>query len=422
MDFVSNREEQIKEMLTFLGIDSIDTLFNAIPELIRHPRPLLDDGLSEYEGLKLLESLSHKNRFAENYLGGGAYEHHIPALVSAITSKSGFLTSYTPYQAEAAQGTLQATFEFQSAIASLTGMDVANASVWDGATAAAEAVLMALRINPGKKKLMIFETVNPHYEAVVLQYLAAHPLEIIKVPFFQAQEGVAAVLVQSPNLFGVVEEMKLLCEQAHEKGALVIQIGNPLAYGIYAPPGETGVDIAVGDTQPFGLPLNFGGPYAGYMATKTDYLRQLPGRLVGQAKDGKGRLGYTLTLQAREQHIRREKALSNICTNQALNALASLVALLWYGKEGIMKLALTNFQRASYLKSLLPNTLPGPIFNEFTVGFKKPIQEVLTHFRKAGIEPGWVAPYLKDHLIVAVTETKSKEALDRWARVAHECL
>lgn len=411
MDFISNSQPQIDEMLRDLGISSVDELFSAIPEAIRLPRPVCDDGMSELEGLRHMEALAKKNTYTsfESYLGGGAYEHYIPAIVPSITSMGAFLTSYTPYQAEASQGTLQATFEYQSAICALTGMEVANASMWDGATAAAEAVLMALRLHPDKKKVQIYETVHPHYQAVVRQYLEPHGIEIVR----SAQEGLAAVLVQSPNVYGIIEEV------ASIKG-FVIQIGNPLSYGLYAPPGEMGVAIAVGDTQPFGIPLNFGGPYAGYMATRAEYLRQLPGRLVGETHDTEGRVGYTLVLQAREQHIRREKALSNICTSQALMALSSLIAILWYGKEGIPKLALTNFQRASYLRSLLPNTLPGPIFNEFTVGFKKPLEEVLRGFRKAGIEPGW--PTLPNHLTVAVTETKTKEGLDKWAEVAHDYL
>jgi glycine dehydrogenase subunit 1 len=431
MDFISNQESQIEAMLAAIGIGSIEELFSAIPKSLRQPRPERDDGLSEFEGLKLMEALAQKNTFShfESYLGAGAYEHHIPALVGAICSKSEFLTSYTPYQAEASQGTLQTIFEYQSAISALTGMDVANASVWDGASSAAEAVLMALRIHPEKNRIAIFETVHPNYLKVVEQYLHGHPIVIDKIPFlpsgqgdFHISEGTAAILVQSPNVLGVVEEMKDICQQAHAKGALVIQIGNPLAYGIYASPGETGVDIAVGDTQPFGLPLNFGGPYAGYMATREAYLRQLPGRIVGRAKDAQNRVGYTLVLQAREQHIRREKALSNICTNQALAALASLIALLWYGKEGVKQLALTNFQRANYLKNLLPSTLPGPIFNEFTIAFKKPLEQVMAGFYRSGILPGWPCPLLKNHLVVAVTEIKTKEALDRWARVAHEYL
>lgn len=436
MDFVSNREVQIKEMLGSIGINDIGDLFSAIPKEILLTAPTLDDGLSEFEGIREMEALASKNTFPsfKNYLGAGAYEHYIPALVSAVISKSEFLTSYTPYQAEVSQGMLQAIFEYQSAICSLTGLDVANASVWDGASATAEGVLMALRINPSRSKLIVFETLNPRYEEVVKQYLTSHKLEIIKIRRLESgqadlealekalNEDVVGVLVQSPNSLGVIESMSKIAELAHAKGALVIQNANPLSMGLYACPGETGVDIAVGDTQPFGLPLNFGGPYAGYMATKEAYTRQIPGRLIGEAKDKEGRIGYTLVLQAREQHIRREKALSNICTNQALAALASLVTILWYGKEGIKKLARTNYQRAAYLKNLLPKTLSGPHFNEIAVEFTKPLEDVKKYFRSKGIEPGWESPLLKNHLIVAVTEVKSKADLDRYAEVYHEYL
>ena len=436
MDFVSNRDPQIEAMLASIGVDKVLDLFSSIPPSLLLPQPTFDDGLSECEGLEMMERLASQNSFPryKNYLGAGAYEHYIPALVAAITSKSEFLTSYTPYQAEVSQGMLQAIFEYQTAVCALTGLDVANASVWDGASAAAEGVLMALRHHKERGKLLLGETLYPRYEGVVRQYLASHNMEVVKIrslPTGQVDledlernmsEEVAAVLVQSPNSLGVIEPMEVIGRLAHEKGALVIQSANPLSFGLYQPPGETGVDIAVGDTQPFGLPLNFGGPYAGYMAAKEFLTRQLPGRLVGEARDKEGRVGYTLVLQAREQHIRREKALSNICTNQALAALASLIAILWYGKEGVKQLALTNFQRASYLKSLLPRTLEGPIFNEFAVGFTKPLKEVKRHFRARGIEPGWETPLLKNHLVVAVTEVKSKADLDRYAEAYHDCL
>lgn len=436
MDFVSNKETQIQEMLQSIGREKILDLFSAIPPSILLPAPLEDDGLSELEGMRLMESLAAKNSFLHltSYLGAGSYQHYIPAIVPSIISKSEFLTSYTPYQAEASQGTLETIFEFQSAIASLTGLDVANASVWDAAAANAEAVLMAMRIKKGSKRLLIAETLNPHYEKVIEQYLSHSAMEVIKIGFLPSGElnldelekhltdDTAAFILQSPNVLGVVENSSLISEKVKSKGALVIQSGNPLAYGIYAPPGETGVDIAVGDMQPFGIPLNFGGPYAGYMVTKDEYVRQLPGRIVGEATDSAGKKGYVLALQAREQHIRREKALSNICTNQALMALSSLVSMLYYGKEGVKALALTNFQRASYLKSLLPNTLEGPIFNEFTVRLTRPIEIVRKAFLEKGIDPGWEPLFLKNHLVIAVTELKTKEDLDRFAEVFHDTL
>jgi glycine dehydrogenase subunit 1 len=446
MDFISNQEPQIQEMLKVLGISDIDALFADIPAQIKLSRPMVDDGLSEYEGSRLMESLAAKNTFPsfENYLGGGAYEHYIPALTAAICSKSEFLTSYTPYQPEASQGMLQIIFEFQSAICALTGMDVANASVYDGASACAEAVLIALRSHPERKKILIAASVHPNYQAVVEQYLAGHGIEVVKVPFQESGEldtavlksqlnaETAAVLIQSPNFLGNIENMKEVVALAKPFGTLVIHCANPLAYGVFASAGELGVDIAVGDCQPFGLALNYGGPYAGYIACKQALLRQLPGRIVGETVDTQGRRGFVLTLQAREQHIRREKATSNICTNQALAALSSLIVILWYGKEGVPKLALTNFQRAAYLKQQLEalpgvKTTSGPIFNEFLVKFPYPAAQVQHHFRAHQIELGFAVeafyPSLSDWILVAVTETKSKMQLDRYISIAKElCL
>ena len=442
MDFISNQNPQIEEMLAAIGIQGIEELFESVPEALKVKPPIQDDGISEYEGLRLMEGLASKNTFSsyENYLGAGAYEHHVPALVGAVCSKSEFLTSYTPYQAEASQGMLQIIFEFQSAICALTGMDAANASVYDGASACAEAILMALRQNKPRQKLLIAESVHPHYRGVIDQYLRSHNSPIEWIPFEQNQQAslekikqqlddqTAAILVQSPNFFGVLEPVKELSILAKQVGALIILCANPLAYGLYACAAELGVDIAVGDCQPFGIPLQFGGPYVGYMSCRQELIRQLPGRLVGETVDTQGRRGFVLTLQAREQHIRREKATSNICTNQALAALASLIAILWHGKEGVPALALTNYQRAAYLRQQLAN-LPSltvdcriPIFNEFVVRFDRPVAEVQAHFRSHGIEPGIdlgrYFPSLASCLLVAVTETKSQAQLDRYVRVA----
>lgn len=444
MDFVSNQQPQIDEMLKTIGIRNIDELFESIPRKLKLNPPVFDDGLSEYEGLRLMENLAAKNSFPafENYLGAGAYEHHVPAIVGAICSKSEFLTSYTPYQAEASQGMLQIIFEFQSAICALTGLDVANASVYDGASACAEALLMALRHQKTRKKLLIAESVNPHYRNVISQYLQSGHGEIQWIAFNEndstnlekikqhMDDQTAAVLIQSPNFFGVMEDVKAIAGLAKEAGALTILCANPLSFGLYAAPAELGVDIAVGDCQPFGIPLQFGGPYAGYMACRQELIRQLPGRIVGETVDSKGNRGFVLTLQAREQHIRREKATSNICTNQALAALASLIAMLWYGKEGIPALALTNFQRAAYLRHHLSG-IRGikvnhelPIFNEFVAEFEKPMQEVQAHFRRNGIEPGLYLssyyPSLRNQLLIAVTEVKSQDQLDRYLKVAKE--
>lgn len=445
MDFVSNQTPQIEEMLATIGVPTIEALFEAIPQQLRQfTRSDQDDGLSEFEGKRLIESLAAKNTFPsfENYLGAGAYEHHVPAVIGPICSKSEFLTSYTPYQAEASQGMLQVIFEFQSVICALTGLDIANASLYDGASACAEAVLMALRSLPERNKIVIAGSLHPHYRGVVDQYLVSHGTQIVTVPFLPnceismdqldaaIDEHTAAVLIQYPNFFGVIDPIQSIFAKAKAKGALSIICANPLVYGLFASAAELGADIAVGDGQPFGLPLQFGGPYVGYMACQTALVRQMPGRIVGETRDTEGRRGFVLTMQAREQHIRREKATSNICTNQALAALACLIGILWYGKQGVRALALTNFQRTAYLREALeklPMIQPmgnAPVFNEFVVRFNLPIDRVMDHFRSKGIEPGLPLgkyfPNLNDALLIAVTETKSKEQLDRYIAVAKE--
>lgn len=446
MDFISNQEQQVQAMLEAIGAANLDELFSAVSRNLRLARPEEDDGLSELEGMRLMEEIASKNSFRHftSYLGAGAYEHHVPALVGAVCSKSEFLTSYTPYQAEASQGMLQTIFEFQSAVCALTGMDAANASLYDGACACAEALLMALRLSGGRNKVVIAKTLHPNYCAVIEQYLSSHSTQIDWIPYgpdgrmdsnllhSSIDDNTAAVLVQSPNFFGVIEDVPGFSTRAKSQGALTILCANPLSYGLYANAVEIGADIAVGDVQPFGLQLQFGGPYAGYLACRQDIIRQMPGRIVGETIDAAGRQGFVLTLQAREQHIRREKATSNICTNQALAALASLVAMLWYGKEGVRKLALTNYQRTAFLKDKLA-ALRGvkmfdaaPFFNEFPVNFGHPVADVLHHFRSCGIEPGMdlgrFYPELDGYLLVAVTETKSKAMLRRYLDAAEKLI
>lgn len=421
MDFVSNSQKQWDQMLAAIDVHAIEDLFTSLPEQLRLKPVLEDDGLSEYEGMQKIGQILSKNTFPQydNYLGAGAYEHHVPALVSAICQKSEFLTSYTPYQAEASQGMLQAIFEYQTAIAHLTGMDAANASLYDGGSAAAEACLMALRHNKGRNKIYLSPSLNPFYREVIIQYLSSHPIEIHGG---EIDEDTAAVVLQNPNFLGEIEDVKAVFKRAQEKGALSLLIGNPLVYGLFASAGELGADIAVGDGQPFGLPLQFGGPYVGYLACRDFLIRQMPGRIVGETTDQEKRTGYVLTLQAREQHIRREKATSNICTNQALAALACLVALSWYGKQGVHDLALTNYQRAHYLHEQLLKvpgihlTSDAPFFNEFCLRFDGDLKEIIDHFHRHGIQPG--VPLGTDRLLIAVTETKSKEQLDRYVEVA----
>lgn len=446
MDFIANRDEQNRQMLKALGIKHVRELFRAVPDALYCAEVSKEDGLSEFEALRWMENIASDNQFLthESYLGAGAYEHHVPALVGAVCSKSEFLTAYTPYQAEASQGMLQAIFEYQAAICALTGMDAANASVYDGASACAEAVLMALRQLSERSKVIVAGTLNPHYKAVILQYIGDQEVDIETVSYdhngaldraqleASLDEKTAAVLIQSPNFFGVIEQVQEIMALAKRNGSIGILCANPLSYGLLHAAADLGADIAVGDSQPLGLHLQFGGPYAGYIAVRQPLLRQLPGRIVGETVDSRGQRGFVLTLQAREQHIRREKATSNICTNQALAALATLTAALWYGKKGIRELALTCYQRTAYLREKLEQ-LEGvhlmsqlPVFNEFVIQFDRPIRDVQKAFRRKKIEPGvslkHLFPSLKNALLVSVTETKSRADLDRYVEVMRACL
>lgn len=439
MDFTSNKTPQIEEMLKDIGVETIEELFQDIPKELFLKPPKYDDGISEFEGIKAMEVLARKNRTlsVDTYLGAGSYEHHVPAFTHAICQKSEFLTAYTPYQAEASQGMLQIIFEFQSMICALTGMDVANASLYDGASACAEAVLMALRFQRKRSKILIAGSLNPYYRFVVDQYLSQQDVELLEIPLDKQghldelyiekhlDENVAALMVQYPNFLGSIDNLQPIFEKSTAKGVINIVSANPIVYGLYMSAEELGADIAVGECQPLGIPMQYGGPYAGYISCREKYVRQMPGRIVGETVDTNGKCGYVLTLQAREQHIRREKATSNICTNQSLCALASLVSTLWYGPKGLKELALTNYQRSSYLKSLL-EVIPGikilsdaPHLNEFSVTFNRPIDEILQAFDEQDIVPGVQLekyfPQYKNSLLIAVTETKDKSQLDKFA-------
>lgn len=443
MDFVANRAAQINKMLAVIGVSSIEELFTAIPPALLCEAPSVDDGISEQEGLAHMELVAAKNSYTafDSFLGAGAYDHYVPAVVGAICSKSEFLTSYTPYQAEASQGLLQALFEFQSTVCELTGLDAANGSAYDGASACAEALLMAVRARPSRSSVAVAGSLHPHYRSVIEQYLSGLgiSLRVIGVhsdgtldwtDFARQVDGdVAAVLLAYPNFFGVIDDIKSAIALAHSAGALAAVVATPLVYGLFASAGELGADIAVGDCQPLGASLQFGGPYAGYLACRTPLIRQMPGRIVGQTVDTKGLRSYVLTLQAREQHIRREKATSNICTNQALVALASLVTMLWYGKEGLKQLALTNFQRTAFLRAALAE-LPGVVitsgrnhFNEFVVKFPYPEEHIEKHFRSHGIIPGLALkhyfPKMQGSWLIAVTEKKSLEQLKKFYHTAY---
>lgn len=434
MDFIANRSDQNEEMLKAIGINRFEELLSSIPLELIHERPSIEDGLSESEGIAVMERLAHENGYLQidSYLGAGAYAHYIPAIVSTITSRSEFLTSYTPYQAEASQGLLQALFEYQSTITALTKMDASNASVYDAASACAEACLMGFRADSNAtKRVALSEGVNPLYRKVIEQYLSGLEIEIEAVPLVEGKtdwnklkKPVACVLYQSPNFFGLIEPAP--------EGVTSTKIccGNPISFALFTPPGDQGIDISVGDLQPLGLPLSFGGPYAGFIACKEPFIRKLPGRIVGRTVDADGKDGYVLTLQAREQHIRREKATSNICTNQTLAAIAFLVTALWYGPKGLKKLALTNYQRAHCLHSRLNGISDiqvdqsADFFNEFVVRFEKPIDHVLKHFRSAGIDPGLPLkkffPERSQELLVAVTELKDLAHINRYIQIAED--
>jgi glycine dehydrogenase subunit 1 len=443
MDFVSNKKLQLDAMLAEIGVKSFNELIADIPSDILYDKPSEDDGLSEFEGMKFMETLSHKNSFPHysSYLGAGAYEHHVPAVVSAICSRGEFLTAYTPYQPEVSQGMLQAIFEYQSSVCALTGMDVANASLYDAASACAEACLLALRSRKKARKLFVAESLHPHYKQVIKQYLESHEIDWISIPFdsagyldlssVESQLGsdTIGMIVQSPNFFGGVEALSSVFSKVKEQGGVTILCANPLSFGLFSSGNELNADVVVGDTQPFGIPLQYGGPYAGYIACKQSFVRQMPGRIIGETIDLDGKKGYVITLQAREQHIRREKATSNICTNQALAALASLIAIVWYGKEGVKKLALTNFQRSMYLKEQVDKIKGLEVvnkqttFNEFILKVPRNISQIKEIFHEysivPGVELGKYYPEFKDCLLVSVTETKQRKDLDKYIEVAH---
>ncbi|MGQ9693485.1 MAG: aminomethyl-transferring glycine dehydrogenase subunit GcvPA [Thermodesulfobacteriota bacterium] len=435
MQYIPNAENDWPEMLAAVGFKKLEDLISLLPESLRLTRPLsLPPPLSEMELVGHLLNLSEKNRPGKikSFLGAGAYDHYIPAVVDHILQRSEFYTAYTPYQPEISQGTLQAIFEFQTLICQLTGMEVANASVYDGASAVAEGVLMAHRLK-GKKKCFLSATLHAEAKAVTRTYTAPLGIELLEIPYspegltdldFLTQkidEDTFAVVLQQPNFFGCLEDLEKASQIIQARGALfIVAIMEPLALALLQPPGASGADIVVGEGQSFGLPLSFGGPYVGFFATKERFLRALPGRLVGETVDQQGRRGFVLALATREQHIRREKATSNICTNQALCALAVLVYLSILGKEGLKKLAQINLSKCVYAKKILGSrfSLPfaAPTFNEFVLSLPKDSLEVTKQLLSAGIIAGFPLqkfyPELKKEILICLTEKITKEDID----------
>jgi len=379
-----------------------EDFFSSIPEIVRLKRPLdLPSPLSEIELLSELEALSKKNKPGNNFLGAGCYDHFIPSAIKHIVSRSEFYTAYTPYQAEASQGTLQVIYEYQSLICALTGMDAANASMYDGATAMAEAVFLACRAT-GRNKISISSAVHPEYRKVLKTYAKSADLELIEVPFdiktgltdhkFIALSDSACFILSQPNFFGCIEDASSLAKRVHDAGALFIVSVDPISLGILSPPGEYGADVVVGEGQSLGSPQNFGGPGLGLFAVKSKFLRQMPGRLAGRTVDVDGKKGYTLTLQAREQHIRRERATSNICSNEALCALAACAYLSLMGKKGIRRIAEICLGKSNRLKKTLGSPFSAQTFKEFVA------------FSKDGLPLEGFYPELKDYSLICATE------------------
>ncbi|MED1794005.1 aminomethyl-transferring glycine dehydrogenase subunit GcvPA [Brevibacillus nitrificans] len=438
--YLPQTDQDKREMLDTLGISSIEELFSDIPEEVRFKGALqIPEALSEPELVKYFTGLSNKNvNFSThvNFLGAGVYQHYTPSTVNHMLLRGEFFTAYTPYQPEISQGELQAIFEFQTMVCELTGMEVANSSMYDGATSLAEAAMMAAG-HTGKKRVIVSRAVHPEARGVLKTYAYGQNVELIEVGINsdgvtdpQALEALindstAAVIVQYPNFFGNVEDLSAIESIAHGNGALLITSSNPLALGVLEAPGKLGADIVVGDMQPFGIPASFGGPHCGYFATTTKLMRKMPGRIVGQTKDENGKRGFVLTLQAREQHIRREKATSNICSNQALLALAASITMTALGKQGVQEMAMMNLQKAHYAKQALQAkglevVFASPFFNEFAVKLSKPVAEVNKNLLAAGIIGGYDLgldyPEFADHMLLAVTELRTKEEIDQLAQ------
>jgi glycine dehydrogenase subunit 1 len=433
MRYHPHTPDDVSAMLAAIGADSVDALFSSIPAQVRLNRPLrLPEPLDEAHLMAELEQLASKNVLATSFLGAGAYPHHVPALVDQLLLRSEFYTAYTPYQPEMSQGTLQAIFEYQTLVCLLTGGEVANASMYDGATGAAEAALMALRLVKGLRRILVGRNVHPEYRQVLRSYLHALGTELAEIPFgadgrldqaalrTALDEGAAGLICGYPNFFGVVEDLPAIAASVHAKGAMLITATTEsLSFGLVQAPASLGSDICVGEMQSFGNGVSFGGPGLGFFATREDLVRQMPGRLCGATVDRDGKRGFVLTLSTREQHIRRERATSNICTNHGLNALAAAIHLALLGKSGLRQLALVNYQRARYLREQLaakgiPVVFRGPTFNEFVVKYSD--QNAIERCKAKGIVPGYMLeneyPELKNGLLICVTELHSKERID----------
>ena len=443
MPFIPHTEQEVRDMLAAVGAARVEDLFDEIPAALRSSLKQVPAGLSEMEISRLMTARSAQDDYALCFAGAGAYQHHIPAAVWEITTRGEFYTAYTPYQAEASQGTLQVLYEYQTMMASLTGMDVSNASLYDGASALAEAVLMAVRANrhSKSKRILMPATVHPGYRKVVHAVVHNQGIESVDLPYctddgHTVPESLArfnggdfaALVIPQPNFFGVLEEADALTDWAHAQGMLVIAVVNPTSLAILKPPGEwgqSGADIVCGEGQPLGIPLSSGGPYFGFMCCKQDWVRQMPGRIVGRTVDRDGKPGFTLTLQAREQHIRRSKATSNICTNQGLAVTAATIHMAMLGADGLERVAAASHANTARLLEKL-TALPGvsrvftrPVFHEAVLRLNRPVAQILEVLAAHGIVGGYSLkedyPELGEALLVCATETKTEADLDEYA-------
>ncbi len=443
MPFIPHTVDETQRMLQAIGVDSLDELFDEIPAELRcGPLTGVPDAMTEQEVGRLMHRHAEKDYVALNFLGAGAYEHHIPAAVWELTTRGEFYSAYTPYQAEASQGTLQVIYEYQTMIASLTGLDVSNASLYDGASALAEAILMAVRANRSSKsrRILIPETVHPHYAAVARTVTASQGIDLVQLPFDRStgrtdldalaaheDADITAVIIPQPNVFGVLEDVRGLADWATENGAVGIGVVNPTSLGILEPPGawgSSGVSIVCGEGQPLGVPLSSGGPYFGFLTCREALVRQLPGRLVGRTVDLDGNIGFTLTLQAREQHIRRSRATSNICTNQGLMVTAATIYMSLLGPDGLRRVAgrchanMHELAEKAVEIEGVTRAFPGPGFHEVVLRLPAPASRVVDGMQRRGIVAGfpvakWYSEF-EDCLLVCATETKTQEDIEEF--------
>lgn len=450
MPFIPHTQADVDEMLAEIGVSNIDALFDEIPnELTSDRLDHVPEGMSELTMLQHMAERAEQDQGYTCFLGGGSYDHHIPSAVWDLTTRGEFMTAYTPYQAEASQGTLQLIYEYQSMMVALTGMDVSNASVYDGASGLAEAVLMSIRANKKNKsgRVLIAQTVHPHYtqttrnivqnQNVVIEALPMGASGVIDLADLAAAAGDSspgALVIQQPNFFGRMEDVDALTDWAHEQNTLVIAVVNPMSLGVLKPPSEwgtNGADIVCGDGQPFGVPMASGGPSFGFICSRKEFMRQLPGRIIGKTEDLDGRTGYALTLQAREQHIRRGKATSNICTNQGLLVTAGTIYMSLMGPQGIRETAITCHRRATELQQRLlqidgvEEFFPGPFFHEFALRLPVPAVDVVQAMMTESVLPGLVLSDFSDGnlvdaehgLLIAVTEKRTNAEIEKYVAV-----